>query len=93
LIAFPFGIQLKSAKRSFGLGLGLIFFLAYYLMLSAGWVLGETGTYPPLIGMWVPNVVIGGLGLFFMVRTAREKHINFRAFFQWTGQFFAHSND
>jgi len=75
LLAVPLGIQSRHAKRSFGIGLGLIFFLLYYLMLSAGWVFGETGAYPPLVGMWVPNLVMGGIGLFLLVRNARERPV------------------
>jgi lipopolysaccharide export system permease protein len=75
LLAVPLGIQSRHAKRSFGVGLGLIFFLFYYLLLSAGWVFGETGAYPPLIGMWVPNLVMGGIGLFLLIRNAKERPI------------------
>jgi len=75
LLAVPLGIQSRHAKRSFGVGLGLIFFLFYYLMLSAGWVFGETGAYPPLIGMWVPNLVMGGIGLFLLIRNAKERPV------------------
>ena len=57
------------------LPLGLIFFLFYYLMLSAGWVFGETGSYPPVIGMWVPNLVVGAIGLFLLVRNAKERPV------------------
>ena len=73
LLGVPLGVQSKSAKRAFGLGLGLIFFLLYYLMLSAGWVFGEAGFYPPLIGMWMPNIVTGGIGLYLFVRTANDQ--------------------
>jgi len=76
ILAVPLGIQSRSAKRSFGLGLGLVFFLLYYLMLSAGFVFGEAGVYPPVIGMWLPNIVMGGLGLFLLVRTAEERPVN-----------------
>jgi lipopolysaccharide export system permease protein len=75
LLAVPLGIQARHARRSFGIGLGLTFFLFYYLMLSAGWVFGETGVYPPVIGMWVPNLVMGGIGLFLLVRNARERPV------------------
>jgi len=75
ILALPLGIQSKSAKRSFGIGLGLFFFIFYYILLSAGWVFGEAGVYPPLIGMWVPNVVMGGIGVFLLFRTANERTI------------------
>jgi lipopolysaccharide export system permease protein len=77
LLAMPLGIQSKSAKRSFGIGLGLFFFLAYYLILSAGFVFGEAGSYPPLIGMWAPNIIMGGIGGFLLIRCARERDIGF----------------
>jgi lipopolysaccharide export system permease protein len=75
LLAVPLGIQSRHGKRSFGVVLGLVFFLFYYLMLSAGWVFGETGVYPPLIGMWVPNLVMGAIGLFLLVRNAKERPV------------------
>jgi len=76
VLAVPLGIQSKSSKKSFGIGLGLVCFLMYYILLSTGWVFGETGAYPPLVGMWVPNIVMGALGLFLLVRTANEKTIS-----------------
>ena len=80
LLGVPLGVQSKSAKRAFGLGFGLIFFLFYYLMLSAGWVFGEAGVYPPLIGMWMPNIVIGGIGLYLFVRTANDRPVMIGSF-------------
>jgi len=75
LLAVPLGVKSKSSKKSYGLGLGFICFLLYYFLLSAGWVFGETGTYPPFIGMWMPNVVMGGIGLFLLISAANERHI------------------
>jgi len=76
ILAVPLGIQSKSAKKSNALGLGLAFFLIYYLMLSAGRVFGETGVYPPVIGMWVPNIVLGALGLYLLIQTTNDRSIN-----------------
>lgn len=75
ILAVPLGVQSKSAHTSFGLGLGLFLFLLYYLMLSAGMVFGETGVYPPAIGMWVPNIVTGAIGLYLLVRTVKGRPI------------------
>ncbi|MEA1947580.1 MAG: LPS export ABC transporter permease LptF [Thermodesulfobacteriota bacterium] len=75
LLAVPLGIQSGPTKKSFGLVLGMIFFLIYYLLLTAGLVLGETGACPPVIGMWVPNIVMGSLGLYLLVQTANERQI------------------
>jgi lipopolysaccharide export system permease protein len=73
LLAVPLGVQAKSTKQSFGLVLGLLFFLSYYLLMSLGKVYGETGAYPPIIGMWLPNLVMGGLAVYFLVRTAHDR--------------------
>ena len=80
LLAVPLGCQSKSGRKSYGLGLGLIFFLLYYFLLAAGWGFGESGTYPPLIGMWMPNIVAGGMGFFLLVRTANKRPLKIDAF-------------
>ncbi len=77
LLAFPLGIQSMSLRRSSGFGLGIFFFLLYYFLLAAGWSAGETGDYPPFLGMWLPNVVMGGAGIYLLIRNAREKPIRF----------------
>lgn len=76
LLGLPLGARARSAKRAYGIGLGLGFFLLYYIMLSLGWVFGEAGVYPPLIGMWVPNIVSGTIGAVLLVRTANEKPLS-----------------
>ena len=87
LLAVPLGVQAKSAKRSFGLVLGLVFFLLYYLLMSLGKVYGETGAYPPLIGMWLPNVLIGGVGVYFLIRTANERTLKIDMIYAWLKDF------
>jgi lipopolysaccharide export system permease protein len=81
-LAVSLGIQSRSSKKSYGLVLGLVFFLIYYLLLSFGLVFGETGAYPPVIGIWLPNYIMGGLGLYLLYRTANERsvRIDFLAF-------------
>jgi lipopolysaccharide export system permease protein len=83
LIAVPLGVQSRSAKRSFGLVLGLLCFLFYYLLMSVAKVYGETGAYPPQIGMWLPNVIIGGLGTYFLIHTANERTLKLDAIYRW----------
>jgi lipopolysaccharide export system permease protein len=75
LLAFPLGIQSKTAKRSFGLMLGLFFFFTYYLLLTAGYSFGKSGALPPEIGMWLPNVIMTCIGLFFLFKTAKDRSL------------------
>ena len=81
LLAVPLGVQSKTAKRSFGIFLGLVFYLFYYLLMSMGKIYGERGVYPPAVGMWLPNFIIGGLGLYFLIRTANERTLKVDAIY------------
>jgi lipopolysaccharide export system permease protein len=73
ILAIPLGVELKSRRKSAGLGMGLIVFVAYYLMMTAGRVTGEMGLVHPLLGLWVPNVFFGIIGVVMLVRSANEK--------------------
>ena len=75
LLAFPLGIQSKTAKRSFGLILCLFFFFVYYLLLTAGYSFGKSGVLPPVIGMWFPNFVMTGIGVFFLFKTGKDRSL------------------
>ncbi|MFZ7124659.1 MAG: LPS export ABC transporter permease LptF [Desulfobacterales bacterium] len=73
LIAIPLGLQLKSARKSAGLGMGIVVFLLYYVLMTIGLVLGEEGALSPLIGLWIPNLLILGAGGWLMFNTAKER--------------------
>ena len=82
LSAMPLGIQSRSVKRSFGLTLGLFFFFLYYMLLSAAIILGEAGDIHPAIGMYLPTIITGFIGLYLFVNTAREQTIPLVVLFQ-----------
>ncbi len=75
LLAFPLGVQSMSLRKTTGFGLGLFFFLLYYILLAAGWSAGETGHYPPSIGMWLPNGIMGAAGIYLLYRNAKEASV------------------
>jgi lipopolysaccharide export system permease protein len=77
LLALPLGIVSRHSKKSVGIGLGLIFFLLYYMLLSVGSTLGEDGRYPPVVGMWMPNLILGGFGIYLLIRTTKERPLAF----------------
>ncbi|MCK5311328.1 MAG: LPS export ABC transporter permease LptF, partial [Desulfobacteraceae bacterium] len=80
LLAFPLGIQSVSLKRSSGFGLGLFFFIIYYILLAIGWSAGESGVYPPVIGMWMPDIIMGGAGIYLLYRNAKERPVKMPLF-------------
>ncbi len=75
ILAVPLGVQSASNRKSAGLGIGLVAFLIYYLLLSAGLLLSETGHIPPAIGMWMPNILMGGLGIYLLVKSANDSPV------------------
>ena len=81
-LAFPLGIQSKSGKRSSGLILCLFFFLFYYVLLTAGYTMGKKGVYPPAIGMWLPNLAMASIGMYFLFQTTREKTLKIEIILQ-----------
>ena len=44
----------------------------YYLLLLTGESLGKNGTLPPLLSMWLPNIIMALLGLYLFFHAARE---------------------
>ena len=76
LIGLPLGIGSKSG-RSWGVAVALVVFLAYYLLLSAAWSFGEGGFYPPIVGMWVPNIVFALVGVLLFRQSLKEAPIPF----------------
>jgi len=75
ILAVPLGIQSSSSRKSAGLGIGLIAFLMYYLLLSAGLVFSEAGNISPVLGMWMPNFIMGGMGIFLLYKTANDRPV------------------
>ena len=83
LLAMPLGVQLRSTRRPISLVLALFSFLFYYLLLSAGVVFGKTGKLPPVIGMWLPNAVMGAIGLYFLYQKAKERPLKVDYFYHF----------
>lgn len=55
-----------------GFGLSLLLILAYYFLLVAGEQKALQGSLAPWLAMWLPNLIILGVGLYFFVRILRK---------------------
>ncbi len=86
VLAIPLGVELKSSRRSAGLGMGLSLFVMYYIMMSAGRSLAEVGIVDPALGLWMPNVIFGAAGIVMLVRSANEKPLYWMDGLRFTGQ-------
>ena len=75
MIAFPLGLQSRLAGRSWAVILGGAVFFIYYLVLSLAFSLGEKGSLKPVIGLWLPNIIVGSMGGYLFWITWKEKEI------------------
>ncbi len=87
LVAFPLSVRTTWAFRSVGFGISLGIILLYYLLLTAGEAFGERGVLPPAIALWIPNGVLGVLGVYLFSRVTQEKP--FFPLLTWLSQCFS----
>jgi lipopolysaccharide export system permease protein len=59
-------------NRSWGFMLCLFWLVTYYALLSLGKALGDKTILHPIPAVWLPNLVVGGIGLQFFRHALRE---------------------
>ncbi len=63
----------EGLHRQTGLVLALVMFFVYYSLMSFGFSMGEAGTVPPAIGLWIPNALFFFAGLYGIRLAERER--------------------
>jgi lipopolysaccharide export system permease protein len=58
VIGAPLGIRRTRSGKSAGVGIALLVFLVYYILLASGTNLSNTGKLPPVVAYWLPNAVM-----------------------------------
>ena len=76
LIGAPLGSQIRTRARSFGIFIGLVIFLIYYMCYMGVRSLCETGSLSPFIGMWFPDMFLIICCVFLLWRAASDRSIN-----------------
>ncbi len=71
LISLPLAAQLGKRGRVIGIALAILLLFGYYLMMSAFAALGKNGAVNPYLAAWIPNIVMGGVGLYLFRRVER----------------------
>lgn len=72
LIGAPLGIMARRGTFGVAASLSLGFFLLYWACLIGGEKLADRGYVDPWFGMWSANIIIGLMGVYLTLRTARE---------------------
>lgn len=70
LLAIPFGVTTGRRGTLFGIGLGIVIALSYWILSSAFIAIGSAGVLPPVLAGWATNILgIGVAG--YLLLTAR----------------------
>ncbi len=75
LIGIPLGVMTRSGGMVAGFGYALLFYLIYWVFLIAGEDLGDRNLVVPWLAMWLPNMIIGSVGLFLLLRGRRRQTV------------------
>jgi len=73
LVGLPLGITNRGGGKSSGFSLSIAIILVYYIFINNGEDLAQSGKIPPALGMWAPNLLISGFGIYLMARSGSEK--------------------
>ncbi|RMF55247.1 MAG: YjgP/YjgQ family permease [Calditrichaeota bacterium] len=73
-------LGIKARKGSLGVGItfSIGFFLLYWACLIGGEELADRQLMHPALAMWLPNLIVGPMGIILTIRTVRET-----TFIQW----------
>jgi lipopolysaccharide export system permease protein len=71
-LGVPLGVRPSRSVRSRGFSVSLVLIFSYYLLLKLGESLGERGTLPPVIALWMPNVLLSGVAIALLTRVVHE---------------------
>jgi lipopolysaccharide export system permease protein len=78
LIGAPLGIMARKGGFAVSMAFSLGFFIIYWAFLIAGEEFADRGSLSPALSMWLPNLILGALGIFLCYHTSRDqKFINF----------------
>jgi len=71
LVGVPMGVMFRSGGLGISGGLGVVFFLIYWICLIGGEDLADRGIVHPWLAMWFPNLLITAFGIFLIIRNIR----------------------
>ncbi|TKJ41287.1 hypothetical protein CEE37_06375 [candidate division LCP-89 bacterium B3_LCP] len=75
LIGAPLGVRVRRGGLGVATGLSVVFFLIYWAFLIGGEDLADRSIITPAMAMWLPNVLMGLVGIVLIRRTVREMQI------------------
>ncbi|MFH1007998.1 MAG: LptF/LptG family permease [Candidatus Latescibacterota bacterium] len=78
LLGAPLGILARSGGMGVGFGLSVGFIMVYWAFLIGGESLADRQIISPWVAMWSPNILLGAVGIYLVIRASRGA-----ALFRW----------
>jgi len=73
LIGAPLGMMARKSGFAVSMGFSLGFFIIYWIFLISGEEFADRGFLSPALSMWLPNLVLGPIGLLMCFQHSREQ--------------------
>ncbi len=70
LIAVPFGVTMGRRGAMYGIGLGVVLAITYWVAARVFEAFGAGGALPPTLAAWAPNILFG-VGAVYLILTVR----------------------
>jgi LPS export ABC transporter permease LptG/LPS export ABC transporter permease LptF len=67
LIAVPFAVTTGRRGAMYGIGIGIVLALVYWVMLSIFAAFGQGGLISPALAAWAPNIVFGAAAAYLLL--------------------------
>ncbi|MGH9219672.1 MAG: LptF/LptG family permease, partial [Vicinamibacterales bacterium] len=67
LIAVPFAVTTGRRGAMYGIGVGIVLALVYWVMISVFAAFGASGVLDPMLAAWAPNLIFGAVAAFLLL--------------------------
>ena len=67
LIAVPFAVTTGRRGAMYGIGLGIVLALVYWVAMSVFGAIGAGGVIPPLLAAWAPNILFAAVAAYLLL--------------------------
>ena len=67
LIAVPFAVTTGRRGAMYGIGIGIVLALSYWMMISIFAAFGASGVLDPMLAAWAPNLIFGAAAAYLLL--------------------------
>jgi LPS export ABC transporter permease LptG/LPS export ABC transporter permease LptF len=69
LLAVPFGVTTGRRGALYGIGIGIVLALSYWIVLHVFLAIGGAGLLPPFLAGWSANIIVAGAAAYLFLNT------------------------